>query len=309
MKSHSWFWIPLLLTWGVYAIVGMLAPIDPASAAKFGLSTTQSYLLRVSFQLPIFLLWAALFYGTFRFYAYAKSVVESPEAAGFKSIARGLLVLIFGLVVPSYVGLVNQYNPGNTNIREIVTVINLYCSIGFSLIAFMFFLAGGRRLITLVPESFSLLRAWSTTGVVVGLFAVIYSYAVFHNPDRLVPTTPGVERPAYYLGSDLGIVLGAIIPYLIVWTTGLLSVMYIRHFTRFVSGVVYQKAFRAIGRGVISLVLVSVGLQLLGQAGALFVGVGITQILVIVYVLLAAIAVGYLFIAQGARELGRLESA
>ncbi|HUQ30269.1 MAG TPA: hypothetical protein VM103_01990 [Candidatus Paceibacterota bacterium] len=307
-KTSS-FWPWLLLMWGVYAGIGMVAPIDAISSAKYGLSEMENYILRLSFQLPIFILWGSLFYGTFRFWQYTRSIAGSSEFSGFYAIGIGLSVLIVGLVFPSYVGLLNSYYPHNPAIQQLVSMVNLYGSIATSLIAFVAFLVGGKRLIVLVPERFSLSRASMTVGILVTLFTLVYTYSLFHNPNRLVATTPGVEHPAYYLPSDLWIVLGVVIPYVTVWAIGLFSVLHLQHFARFVEGSVYQRAFRAIGRGIASIVLLSVGLQLLSQAGALFVDISLTKILVIIYLLLAAIAIGYVFIAQGARELAKLETA
>ncbi len=308
--SKTYAFLPwLFLAWGVYAVAGMVAPIDPVGSARYDLSPTEIYLIRISFQIPILILWGALFYGTFRFWQYTKSISGSPEASGFHAIGLGLSVLIAGLVLPSYVGLLEAYFPNEENIQRIVTTVNLYSSIGFSFIAFIFFLVGGKRLITLIPEHFLVSKAVVISGVTGVFFAGIYAFFLFNNPDRLVPTTEGVTRPAYYLGSDFWILVGVVMPYIIVWIVGLLSVSYLRHFSRFVHGVVYQKAFRAIARGVTSLVLLSVGLQILAQTGAFFAHTSLATILIIIYALLAAIAVGYLFIAQGARELGKLESA
>ncbi len=299
----------LFILWGIYAVLTFLAPIDPASLERFHISTLDVQLVRVSFQIPILILWGAVFYGAFRFARYTKSIEGAPEEPGLRALSAGLFVFLAGLIVPSFLNVWSSYYPGNADIEKFTSLTNQYVSIGSSLIAFLFLAVGSVRLANLSGRPFSLKRALLLSVGAVAILGGLYLDAVFKNPDRLIPTSPGVTNPTYYLPSDAWIVGSVILPYLIVWCVGFFAALALWHFTKYVDGVIYQKAFRAVARGIVWLVCTSIGLQLLGQFGAYFVETGFSMLLLIIYILLAIIAAGYLFIAYGARELARLESA
>lgn len=308
-ENKKYAFVPfLLIAWGVYAAFNLAAPLNLASLEKYNLSASDLYLVRVSFQLPILILWAAVFYGAFRFWRYTRSIAGAPEEAGLRALSAGLFVFLVGLVVPSYVGLWNAYHPGDEGVRTITSLINLYVSIGSSLTAFMFIAVGGKRLAALAVKPFQLTRALLMSVAAVALLGGFYVNALFNNPDRLMATTAGVSQPTYYLPSDAWIIGSVVVPYLLVWCIGFLAALSLWHFATYVSGTIYQKAFRGVARGIAWIVCTSIGLQLLGQFSASFVNTSFSAILAIVFALLGAIAVGYLFIAYGARELARLEA-
>jgi hypothetical protein len=144
-------------------------------------------------------------------------------------------------------------------------------------------------------------------GVFIGALALIYAWAIFHNQFRTFSSDPLI-KPTYFL-HDWLIVATVLLPYLIIWLWGTWAVIEAYAFARQVPGVIYQKAFLSVTRGLTVTVLFLIGLQFLSQSTTVFGHAGLKTVLALVYLLLLALATGYVFLARGARQLTSIEEA
>lgn len=133
-----------------------------------------------------------------------------------------------------------------------------------------------------------------------------YVWAVFHNSHRTITENPLLVRPTYFL-EDWLIVLTIVIPYLITWTVGGLAILNIRSFAMDVPGKIYRRSFNNITYGLLTIILLGIGLQLLTQAATVFADSSLKVILLLVYLIILIMAAGYLYLARGARQLTDIE--
>jgi hypothetical protein len=137
-------------------------------------------------------------------------------------------------------------------------------------------------------------------------FAVLYTTLVLHDANRMVPVDNATA--SYYL-PDWLLVTTVIIPRLLFWYLGVQAVQNIIIYRQKVKGVLYKDALRHLAIGLGGVVL---GIVILRTIQSLAVGlskVNLGTLLLIVYVLLIVMAVGYVYVARGARKLQRIEES
>lgn len=318
-RSNYFYW--LIILWGAYAVINLFAPIDTVGAAKYDISNFESYVLRISFQIPIFLIWLAVFFGSFHISRYFKKISNislqttnnsSDEVKGFRYLSFALHVLLSSLVISSYIAIPSVYTTRASadylDVKMWTTLITQYSSIILTFTYFCLFLLAAKHFFNLISINKDVAVKKSLAIIAVLLFSVYYVYTVFTNPDRVAPTSnPAEILPVYYV-SDFWIFLTIVVPYITIWIIGVISVIYFNHFAKYVDGIIYRKAFSLLGRGVSSVILLSMFLQMLSQFGGFFAGTSLGILLAVIYLLLIFIAVSYALIAKGAEELSKLEN-
>jgi hypothetical protein len=298
--------IALIVLWLIYAALNLLAPAT-RSINQYRINLTQISLLRVTILVPLLLIWLAALFAAVRFHYYTGLVSNSPESSGFRKIATGLLMLFLVIVVPSFISLVANYYPGSAQVEQYTTIIRLYVVAALYLLAFWYFSQGSKDLINTLPQATLPLpenRHRAVIAVMV-LLAFAYAWAIFHNQFRTFSPDPAIH-PTYFL-PDWLIVTTIFLPYLLVWLWGIRSIVNIRAFAHAVPGIVYRKAFLSVSWGLTYVVVLLIGLQFLTQASAVFGRSSLRVILLIIYPLILAIALGYVFLARGARHLSTIE--
>ncbi len=296
--------IGLTLIWVAYVVASLLAPtID--TQARFGISAVQANLLKLTVFLPYLFIWMAALLAVLSFRSYAPLVATSPESKGFHRIYRGLIFLFLAVFVPPLLGLIRTFNPHTEEVVKVMTIANYWISILFYLMAFWNLLRGSHDLLKTLQVTAPTNRTRLYTLVVLGLLSLAYVWSVFHNPTRTV-STDALIRPTYYLPDAL-IVLTIILPYILIWVWGSLAIINIRLFANVVSGQIYRQAFRIIAWGLTVITALTIGVQFLPQAGRYFARAELGIILLVVYLLLIIIAVGYILVARGASRLTAIE--
>ncbi len=291
--------------WVIYAVLSVFAPVSQG-ISRYGITITQGNLLRATVLVPSLLIWLAAVFAIVRFRNYRALVTGSKESEGFKNITRGLIMLLLVLIVPAFVSLVASYKPDVVLMQKTTVIIRSYLSVIFYFGAFWFFLQGARSLNgTLEKPDRPTQRSYLAVILTMAILISLYTWAIFHNDFRTVSDNPLI-RPTYYL-PDWLIVLTILIPYLITWSLGVLAMMELRTFAISVPGVVYRRAFIQFGRGIGVVIGLSILLQLISQSASVFSSASLKLLLLLVYVILLVMAVGYLLLARGARHLTAIE--
>jgi hypothetical protein len=290
--------VPLgVCLWVLYLVLYLLAPMD---GTDYHLSYTVFFLLKLTVALPVLGIWMMALFGARRFRRYALLIQDSPDGTALVVVVHGLLIMIFGLIAQSIIGVVLPYLVQTAFLDRAVFIQN-HVPVAMSLVGFLFIFAGSRRLaksagLTLSAEhSFGLLMPYLALGAIFGW----YFYGHF---ERVV--TNGV--PSFSTGRTMALWTIAF-PSVITWLVGVLAVAHIYEYANHVPGNIYRKALRNLVRGIALSLGLSVLLQFLALNLGFFNRLGLGPVLVIVYLLLAFYALGFVFIARGARALMRIE--
>lgn len=286
----------------IYSGVTMLLPSDPSAIERYDVSELQLRLLSLSVALPLIMIWLVALYGIIRFRTYALLVKESGEGQSLRNIANGLTVLGFSLPIVSLVSRGLGYlSDNNSNLVPAAEIIKNYVGVVFALIAFYLLAKGARRLITTLKASkqVGLLPPYLVPAVI--LFSSLFTWLVVSRPF-------GNEDDInfYYLPNWL-LILTLAVPYLFAWYFGVVSFYYLHHYQKKVKGLVYKQAFNRLAKGIAIIVFTSVFVQTLVTLSSQLNRLDLTPILGLVYLLIILYAVGYGFVARGAKKLKYIE--
>ncbi len=302
--SKQKYFIALFAVWVVYGVVSILAPTT-VTANRYAISATQANLIRITILLPYLLIWGAGLFAVLRFRQYSSFVASAPEGKSFRHITNGLWMLFLVIIIPPFVSLVAAYNPDSALVQKVVTIIRNYITIALYLGAFWYLLTASHDLKEVVNVREHNRHISMVAMILIVVLAIAYCWTVFNNPFRTT-SSDALIRPTYYL-NDWLITLTVVIPYFLIWLWGASTVVNMRTLAKQMPGVVYRKAFLPIVQGLGITVTLLIGLQFLTQAGNYFGHAGLRVVLLIVYVLFIIIALGYLLVARGAKELTAIE--
>lgn len=266
----------------------------------------QARLLSLSVVIPISFIWFLAFYGYSVFRDYARVIQKAKDGRAFSEISTGLAILAVGLPVSTIISsLTRIMTRSRADLIPALTVMNHYVTIALTVFAFWYIHKGALRLQKLTSEQPGG-RDWSLLlSGFVGL-ALTYVYLVFANPARNSSELSLNGQAIFYL-PDWLIVMTIILPYLYVWYIGLASGFYVNYYQKKVSGSIYKQAFRLLALGIIGVIISSILRQYITATGNLLADMRLAPLLVIIYTLLMAIALGFVLIAMGARKLKHIE--
>lgn len=296
--QHYWILIVGIIA---YSYLTLTAPI---TNNKYNLSLFQTRLLQLSLVIPIFvILWAAL-YGAVRFKAYSLKIKDSPDGQSLNLVSNGLLMLAYGLIIQSVLGTLKQKFLLNGGLENF-TVLTNYLAIIFPLIAFSLMLVGSARLVQISKHLHTEYIRVSVFVIGIASMASIYTYGVLHNPYRNMTPDPNTYQ-SYYL-SDGKILLSLIIPSIVVWAFGVMTVLSLQAYSKNTKGFIYKESLRKLVQGLSIVVSLSISINLLSTIGPSLVNLRLGALLGFIYVLLAVYAIGYIIIAKGAQKLSKIE--
>lgn len=298
--AFSW----LVVIWVAYVALTLLAPAAEA-VNRYGLTLAQTNLLRLTILVPYFLIWSAALFGVIWFRRYASLIKDAPEHKSVVKIALGLFMLLLVIVVPALVTTIFTYYPNVESAQIFSIILRNYLSIVLYGAGFWYLYQASRGLLKSIggAEWASFYRPIILAAL--GILSFIYIWLVFQNPFRSI-SLDSMIRPTYGL-PDWLIVLTVIVPYILIWFIGCLTILNFWSYAKSVNGIIYRQSFVSLANGLTVTILLLIGLQFLSQATQSLNHATIQAVLVIIYVILFAIAVGYLLIARGARKLAEIE--
>lgn len=288
----TWFIILLVIT----SLLAILVPANPASLHSLHISEEIYRLLIISLLVPYAIIWFAAFYGYDQLQRYSRALIFTGEGRAFQKVAKGLGVLAWGLVLEVLVSLVfNAITLGHPEFKAPGGIINHYFNLVIAMAAFILIENGTYELVQQVRahHSHTVLRWLVVLGAVIGaLFQrVIFLNRSDHNP--------------YYL-SVYPLIFTIIVPYVFTWMIGIVSVYELNLYATKVKGLLYKHALQFLSNGLSVVVLLTVVAQFI-SAATVSAGQSLSTLLLIDYVLLAAVALGFVLVAIGAKRLKRIE--
>ncbi|HTM68515.1 MAG TPA: hypothetical protein VL426_04395 [Candidatus Binatia bacterium] len=300
---HTRAYLVTLALWTAYAALNFLTPTTENNA--LGLSPVSLALIRVSIVVPYLLAWLAGTYGALTLFDAAKSMPEKEDRSAFRQIAMGILILLGGVIVTSFVSGIRSYMmPSGRDVSSFVIVIN-YLYVFVPLAGFFYIFNGAGRLRGAPGTELS--AAWAICGTaLLLLFSALYVWLIFTNPTRQTSSDPKIA-PSYFL-PDAAIVLTIVIPFLATCVLALLAILRLLRYYRGVTGFLYKRSSLHLMYGLLGVITGSLLLQaLLSLGSGRLLGLGLGPLLLVIYVFLIVQTLGYVFVALGARKLAAVE--
>ena len=299
----------LFVLTAIYGFITFITPTSAKSLAKYHISSLGLHLVSLSITIPIVIIWIIAFYGFIKFKAYAKSIDDRPDGKFLGKVALGLEVLAIYLVLSSIVSSIGSYISLKhlSQVPREVIVAN-YLAVIFYGLTFYLTLKGANGLSKTTKKSYNYLKLkWWT--VVYLLLAAGYAYLAMTSKFKSTPATD-TTHGLYYLPNWL-ILISVILPTILIWFAGLQTVSLLAYYRKNTQGRIYKQSLSKLTTGLSIVIVLTISLQFLGIIVQRYsnglANLSLPAILLIVYILVIAIAVGYMVIALGAKNLKRLE--
>ena len=294
---------------GVYFIGTLFQPQDIEALAELGLTPTSARLISIfMIALPISLAWAILAKAAYNVQGYANFLQAGTESRAFTFIASGLMVLLSTDIIGALLNQVSSYSPEQTELVNAILVANTMIDVVAALGLFILMFYGVSQLTHLIKvERKRLFRNHLIVAAVAALGPVVFiGHSIFSNANRVL--TAGSEgAPITNFFSDWQVIVFILIPYLVAWTAGNMAILSMLTYRSKVKGIIYKNAVKRFAQGLMMLVVLQIGLQILGQASDLFDDNTLALLLGVIAIIIIMIVVAYALIASGASKLRRLE--
>lgn len=292
-----------VFVWFSYAILTWFAPVNVTAVNRYSVSEAQLRLIGVTISLPTLLIWLFAIYGASAVNKYSKTIGATKEGRAYRLLSMGINLLVFQLIASSFLNLCIKYFP---SMSRQVKIFNVYEAALFAVVAFVTIALGSDKLLDVGRIKKNYLRRLKLPIMVIALVGYFYVRAVLANKYRLFPQDVN-SVPTFGI-SDAWIFLTIVPMYLVAWFAGMTAIVNILDFQNKVSWPIYRNSFQNFARGFALIIGMSITLQFFSQANSYFAGLSLGRILIVVYVLLAFIIAGYIYVAKGAKSLLKLET-
>ena len=294
---------------GLYTLIQIITPVSPEILAKYHINLVQIRWLDVTIFLPLYIIWGLAFYGYSVFQFYSQSIKKYADGRALHKIVWGLIFLAIGSpVLAILTAAMKYYTAKHLHAIPAQVVITNFSAMLVTVLAMTFTYAGALNLCRLTRKRFSSSGSLTYNLAFISCSS-LYTYLFINqvNANRHIPLTATTHAP-YYTPTWL-LVPALLIPYLIAWYLGFLSVYLIHFYKNNIPGKIYGRALNYLSYGLSLVIVTSIVQQLFvvftGQLNKLSLG----SLLIIIYLLLIIISAGYIPIAMGAKKLKTIEEA
>lgn len=299
------FYITIVILWSIYSFLTLTAP--NISPNQLHISQQTLNILRLSFAIPYLLIWLSAAYSYIKIKRYAAAISPSNESSAFRKVGTGILLLLCSLVISTFASTSRNIMVDNAQMRPILTILTNYAYVFPYLFAFILLYKSTKEFGLQNPNLKFTARNCIHYGIPLILLAYVWLELIFTNPYRVVPGNAS-KFASYYLKDSL-LILTIVIPSLISWFIGLLSVIKLKIYYKKVSGKIYKRALSSLVNGLSGVIAASVFLQALLSLGPQrLLDLGLEKLLGFIYLFLIIQALGFYFIARGASNLTKIES-
>lgn len=245
----------------------------------------------------LILTWAFGFYAWLQLDRYTRSLPDGSGRRAFGQMTQGVRFLVGGLILSSLISATKPYYAGDVGLAAVVTQINYYIIIIFPFLGFLWLRIGSRRL-AIPGQAIMTARAkLITVGPPVVLLASFYVFLSATN------ATPDAEillsGPTGFLvlPANILLVVGS-------WILGLLAALNIERATHGGEGASHAQPLVKLYNGILTTTggfIILDALMSLGTTRLSALPVAI--IVFLIYAFIGVVALGFLIVALGAREL------
>ncbi len=277
---------------------------DKASLTKYNVTAAQLKWLVLTIALPYVIIWFVALIGFLRFKSYADTIKNSKDGEAFLVISRGLLLLSVWLPVSAVLGTVSaDYYHAHTGATPTMVILVNYANVAILFPAFFLINKGARKLLSIARTN--IYAVSQTASVIYICFTALYVMLTLEDSARHAPTHSTLVA-SYYL-PDWLIITTVVIPRLIMWFLGIQAVQYIYLYRNKIKGKIYKLGLLNVARGIAGVVFATILLRSIQSLSSPISELSLALILLLVYILLIAMAIGYMLISRGAKRLQKIE--
>lgn len=285
------FWVIL------YAALVIIIPTDKATLEQYNLSPLFAKLLSVTVVLPIIAIWSMAFYGYSKLKSYSKLITNHKDGKAISIIATGLQVLALGLPTASAINTFgNIIARANSDYAQAHGVISIYINLVVPLAAFLVIGIGARNLVYQIKPKSSHLLTYTILFLLAAI-SVFYTHAV---------TEHGGINQTFHIPM-LILITTVVIPYVTIWYIGIFASIDLFVYSQKVKGIIYKNCWRYVSGGIAMIIVSMITLQYLTTLTNRLTKLPIGSLMLIIYLLLILMAVGYVLVAKGAKGLRKIE--
>ncbi len=272
------------------------------AVAKYNLSASSLHIVSISLAGLLAIIWLLAIYGYIKLAEYSSLVKKAKDGKLVAKLARGLAFLAFSLPLVSITsGLLNYFSQLHPDLKPSLTIASHYVSLLLPLIAFWMINGAAEGLTEYVKQQPAVkLRQFSAFMLVAS--GIFYTYLVLANTSL----SHTAQQQVYYMPGWL-VVLTLIIPYVFMWYLGGLAALEIYTYMRKVRGVLYRRRWAFISAGLATIIMADIIAQYLTTLTIRINRLHIGSVLLIIYLLLILIAIGFVLVAVGAKKLRSIE--
>ncbi|MDB5163456.1 MAG: hypothetical protein JWS12_73 [Candidatus Saccharibacteria bacterium] len=300
LKQNQKYLLGFIVLVCLYAGLTVLLPPDPILYSRYHLTDAGIRFINLSFVLPIIGIWCVAFYGALQVKHYALLIKNTADGKPLDKLADGLVILVSSSPLTSslasfsnYIGRVHpRFQPTGRIISNYIGAIVIF--IAFWLISNAASSLSGQ----VKKKSSPLEQQYWVFGFIV--LSTIYCFLL------ITQRAPSEPHDPYFLPNWL-LLMTLAIPYLYIWYRGLLAAYNLLFYQKKVKGSLYKQGLSHLAKGLVSVIAISILIQLLTTASVRLNRLKLTPILIIVYILLILYAIAYGYIAKGANRLKKIE--
>lgn len=287
-----------------YLAQSLLYAPSAKSLEKYQVSSGQLKIVALAVAVPYIVIWIISVLGYRNLWRYNTRIAGDKDGNSFKWLTLGVLLLAFWLPVSAvFNNFTTRYAATHIDAADLMVQLNNYSNLVILFIAYTFLFIGARQLAALTKKPIKFMPR--TVLFVYALFAAWYIWLVLHDAARSIAVRE-VEAATYYQ-SDPVIILTIIIPRLAMWLIGLAAVYKIYQYKKQVKGTLYKEALTKLAVGLGWIVVTTIILRLFQTVPIRLSHLNLGAIVLVVYLLLLLLAIGYILLGQGAKRLERLE--
>ncbi len=277
---------------------------DKAALVKYSLTSTQFTWIVLSFSLPYVVIWFIALVGYLRFRSYTEVIKNSKDGSAFSTISKGLLLLSLWLPVAAALSAVatRLYTDHPSYTPTMVILVN-YLNIAMLLPAFLIINRGARKLLSTVKPTANAISQRSALLFI--CFSALYVMITLEDRARHAPTH-SVSLASYYL-PDWLIIITIVIPRLVMWFLGVQAVENIYLYGKKTKGKIYKLALKNVAVGIGVVIIATITLRCIQSLSSPIGELSLSLVLLLYYILITALGIGYVLIYKGTKQLQKIE--
>ncbi len=283
----------------VYAVSLFFQP-DQSVSAAFTLGENARKILRITFTVPIMLIW---FLGTESILSSsfsAKKARSGAEKSLFRALSWGIGILLGGFVFGTFVGQLKSYFPDNESVRRMTTIIVNYTYVFPPLFGFWIL----SRAVNPAQRTATREREYNGMAVFLAfLVGTFWAALIFTNTGRQVSRGVGLP-PSFYI-SDILIVATIILPTLLSWFYGIAAALRLSDFSAEITERGRERVLSRLVFGIQLLIFSYILLfGLLSLGSTRLIGLGLVGVIIALYLFIAALLAAHWLISASIKNLG-----
>jgi hypothetical protein len=303
-KRFSGLYLLLII---IYLLQTFATKVNPAVLSKYRIDSLEDRFLSLTVVLPYIIIWLIALVGYLGLQNYAKSLGREKDGVAFQGIAHGVLWLSLWLPLSSIIGdFVSQYYTDHPSATANLVRLDNYINLVILLLGTWLLYKGTEKLLNVMQYKKKVLVSQPFLYAYL-ILSGLYIYFTFQDPARQFPTHT-VTVASYYESNWL-LFLTLVIPRLIYGFLGLVAIYNIYLYNVKVKGALYKQALKHLAQGLIAVIISTMILRCIQSLATPLEKFSLAAVLVLVYVLLLIIAIGYVLIAKGAQKLQQLEES